>query len=78
MDKICLMSRLIAQLRSKYTKLLVKYNDLKSNADFKEKSLNRALKHEKVRRVRVQEDRLEKRSQLLTELEKKDKKIVKL
>ena len=77
-EKILLQSRLIAHLRSKYNKLLVKYNDLKHNSDFKEKSLNRAIKHEKMKRVRIQEEKLEKRSQLLSELENRDKKIVKL
>lgn len=75
-EKIGLLSRLVARLRSKHSRLQVQFNDLKKSSEEKIKLLTTALDREKERRLQVQEDRLEKRSQLLTQIEARDRRII--
>ena len=70
------MSRLVARLRSKHSRLLVQFNDLKKSSEDKIKLLGKALEREKNGRLKVQEDRFEKRSQLLTQIETRERRII--
>ena len=51
--KIGLLSRLVARLRSKHSRLLVQFNDLKKSSEDKIRLLTKALDREKNRRLKV-------------------------
>jgi hypothetical protein len=69
---------MVAELRSKHSKLLVAYNDLKSQSQKEIARLKGLVDFERKRRVVAQEDKLEKSSTLMQELVERDKKIVEM
>lgn len=70
------LRRQVADLRSKLSKLTVIYNDLKSSGIKEISRLRGLVDFEKRRRVIVQEDKVEKSTNLMQELVERDRKIV--
>lgn len=72
------MSRMISSLRSRLTKLQVRYNDLKLKYEQDTGQLEKEIREQRRKRVEMQEHKLEQRSAMMGELERRDKKIVQL
>lgn len=75
-EKLVIMGRLTADLRSKLSKLTVQYYDLKSSTAAEIKKLQEKLAAERKKRADGQQVKLEKREVLMKALEEKDIKIV--
>ena len=72
------LRRLVADLRSRLSKLTVAYNDLKSFSQKEISRLKNCVTLEKKKRVSVQEVNLEKNSSLMHELLERDKRVTNL
>ena len=72
------LRRQVANYRSKFNKLLVSYNDLKSQSSKEIQRLKNIVSTEKNKRLQEQEDKLEKSSALMRELSDRDKRIIHL
>ena len=72
------LSRMIASLRSKYSKLKVQLKDHQLKSADQISKLQTEVSKEKQKRVQAEEQKMEKRSELMSELEQRDRKILKL
>ena len=77
-DKMATLSRMIASLRSKYSKLKVQLKDHQLKSADQISKLQTEVSKEKQKRVQAEEQKMEKRSELMSELEQRDRKILKL
>mmetsp|Transcript_21051 Transcript_21051/g.32581 ORF Transcript_21051/g.32581 Transcript_21051/m.32581 type:complete len:110 (+) Transcript_21051:2873-3202(+) len=69
------LTRTVSDLRARFTRLKVQYKDLETSSKKEISKLTSQIKVEKQRRVNVQEDKVEKSSSFLHELDVRNTKI---